>query len=145
MADEVKVTETTVVADDAERARAAADQAQSSAAAAATMAQVEAANVTQQAADRMAAMEAEASQWRGLKEAQEGLTAEYRGHREKTEASLAGLQQQLSTILSRLEPKPESLTNPPTESSNPGGEKTTAPQAAEPEKPVTRKRAHRWI
>ena|SRR5262245_31104037 len=142
MADEVKTSETTIVVDDAERARAAADQATAAASSAAALAQVEAANVTQQAADRVAAIEAEASSWRGLREQFEGQTAEYRSHREATAASLAGLQEQLSSILAKLEPKPEPLTNPPDGKPTAADGKTTAP---EPERPPERKRAHRWI
>lgn len=140
---------TTVEATEAERARAAAEEASAAAANAAALASVEAANVQQQAAERMAAFESEATSWRGLKEQFEGQTAGFNDRLGQTDSRLTELGQQLQSILDRLPPPPAPPpTNPPTDPANPGALATPPRQEArppEPEPPVPRKRAHRWI
>ena len=143
-----ETTTTTTEASDAERARAAADAATASAANAAALAQVEAANVQQQAADRVAAIEGEASSWRGLREQFEERTAESNLHREQTESRLTAMGEQLSSILSRLAPPPAPPTSPasdPAAAASLTPPPAAAPPAPEPPRPAAAKRAHRWI
>jgi hypothetical protein len=128
-------------ADEAERAAAAAGAASDAAAHAAALAAVEAANVQQQAADRMAAYEAELGQWRGLKDTHEARMAACENRQAAIDQSLTSLREAMDKItltLSPQPPQPDSPTNPP-----------IAPSAAgrremEPPKPE-RKRAHRWM
>ena len=139
------MTETTIVkddspaADEAQRANAAAQAASDAAVNVAALATVEAANVQQQASERMAKFETELGQWRGLKEQNETLAAGFSSLRETVTADLNSLREQISSIQRPPPLEPEPLTNPPTDQKEEGHREG----AAEPE--PQRKKAHRWI
>lgn len=143
MPEETVTTTTTVEATEAERAKLAADEAAAAAARAGDAAAVQVQNATQQAADRVAAIEGEAASWRGLKEQFEVQTAESR--------SLMGtLQQQLAALGDKLTqltaPPPPPPPEPPTNLNPPPGSPGAGPTPApEPESPAPKRRAHRWI
>lgn len=132
-------------ADEAERANAAANQATQAAVAASALAEVQAANVTQAAADRMAEFEAELSQWRGLKERQEAQTAEYAQHRQAIETRLNEMAGQLSQIHEKLATPPASPPSPEQNLNEPPTAGEAEPPPEPPRPPAERRKAHRWI
>jgi hypothetical protein len=139
-------TETTVAADDAERARAAADQAAAAATSAAALAAVEAANVKDQAASKIEAIEGGLSEW------QNSIQRQHESLAQRADALEATLRQSqaettalLQSIQAKLAPPPEPLTSPPNVPTEAADNATPSPAAPEPESPPARRRAHRWI
>lgn len=135
-------------ADEAARAAAAAGQASDAATSAAALAEVQAARVTNAAANEIASFEGRLSEWQSKTEALAADLAADRSAREtqfgETRSMLDGLTNSLQSIQSRLAPSPASPASP-----SPGPEPgalpaaQTAPAAPEPEPP--RRKAHRWI
>lgn len=141
------VTET-VVADDAERARAAADQAAEAARATEAAAASSSARVVDAAAqeitqyeERLASCQSEIETLKGA------LSADREATKAMVEAHRAELREQLQSIQSRLAPPPEPPPNPPPDRTAAGESHATPPEgtAPEPERPPERRRAHRWI
>jgi hypothetical protein len=139
MADE-KVTTTETVVDDAERARAAADAASEAAASAAALAAVEAANVKQQASEKIAEVEGGLAEWQSSHQRRAELLEQ---RAQELESKHEQTMEALRSIQSRLDKPPEPPPSPPPDLKNPAESKTPPPP--EPESPPAKRRAHRWI
>lgn len=146
MAEETTTTtsKTQLVADEAERARVAAQTAADAAATATAASTIAAGEVATQHEARVARIEEEAGSWRGLREQFETQRQEESSSRTALLQRLDKTEADLALILSRLAPPPEPPPNP--NSAPPAGERTppAAGEAPEPEPPPARKRAHRW-
>jgi hypothetical protein len=144
MATEETTTTTTVAADDAERARAAADQAAAAASSAAALAQAEAANVSDQARQGIAAFEERLASCQSQLEGLRGsLSADQEARRQELSTLESKIMEALRPTPPPPPPPPEPLTNPPQGQAGAAGNGTPAPE--EPPANQARRKAHRWI
>jgi membrane protein involved in colicin uptake len=122
---------------DAETARAAAEQAQLAAAGAMALSETAAATVNDQAAETVAAYEERLTAWQAQTET---LKADLAAEREANNARHAAILSELQSIRS---PPPPPPADPPSPSP---GSSATEPGAEPPAEPApVRKKAHRWI
>lgn len=137
-----------VAAADAARAEQSAAAASEAAQTALVMADVSAAQVEQNAAERTADFEARLNECQELARIATQSQTDLQGEVGQLRTEMGTTREALELILSRLppEPPPENPESDPSAQAQAGGE----PQAvtdppAEPEPPAAKRRAHRWI
>ena len=135
----------------ATQARASAESAQEAAAGAIALSEVQAANVTEAASDRIASYEERLEQWRQETQAEnatlrDSLSQAQISMEARMEASLAEIRESLSSMLTPPAPPQESPPNPDPASSAREELPSETPTEPPPEPdPPTRRKAHRWI
>jgi hypothetical protein len=127
----------------AAQAEASAEAASTAAAEAIALADVSAAHVAVGAAAEISAYQERLASCEATLENVIRSQAESEAHRTATESRLTEAMDTLRSIQQRLEPRPESPTNPPPDDAAPVVEVAVPEPAAEPERP--RRHPHRWI
>jgi hypothetical protein len=137
-----------VAATDAARAEASAQAASEAAQQALVMADVSAAQVEQNAAERTADFEARLNECQELARIATQSQTDLQGEVGQLRTEMGTTREALELILSRLPPE-QPQENPASGQSaqeEPGGEPAAAQDPpAEPEPPAAKRRAHRWI